>query len=359
MLATKWGLRPWSAVYLPSISLDASLPLRDASTLRANMKHLKLPTTTTVDELASVLKQHPAEAAKLHNLFDLNDAVLVNSTSNVLQSNAELLVLQFDCSVGVHLPFHLLQAAQALMLQPSADADKKQNGGSLKPTEAAEGPAANSGEKKSSKKGKKKEKPPASTVIGCENVACGGGGVAPATRGALLGASWQDVDYVYFSEADQVTFIKDAEVLDSLVAILNATNYVAPQRMTMNHGASFLQIQGVNRLSIGEATQAFWQNTNNDKSTRMGKRISRRLVSTNRHNERIIFNSSSAYDSKSATIDVEARARRLFMPRAGARPGTVSQMPSEMFTMENECEPNAGERGYLGPAGVHVIQHAV
>jgi len=360
VLTSKWGPRHWSAVYLPSISLPTSLPLRDASTLRANMKHLKLPTTTTITELASVLKQHPVEAVKLHNLFDLNDAVLVNGTNSILSSNTELLVLQFDCSVGVHLPFHLLQAAQALMLQPRASADVDQNNHSLKPNQTSENATANvESNRKSTKKGKKmKEELPASTVIGCENVACGGGDVAPVTRGALRGASWQDMDYVYFSEADQVTFIKDAQVLSSMVAILNATNYVAPQRMTMNHGTSFLQLPGVNHLSIGEATQAFWQNTKNYKASHASKQISRRLIGSKRQHTPADFNNSTTIDATSDNIDEEARRRRLFMPRAGARLGKASQMPSEMFAMENECEPNAGERGYLGPASVHVIHDA-
>lgn len=340
-LAVKWGLRPWAAVHLPSLSLPSSLPHRDASTLRANMKHLKLPPTTSIEALADVLRQHPAEASKLHSLFDLNEAVLVNGSRLDLRAGAELLVLQFDCSVGVHLPFHLLQAAQALMVQPTQT--------------VANATVAGGGATKKTTKAKGAGKASASTVVGCQGVACGGGGVAAVTRGALLGLSWRAVDYVYFTEADQVTFMQDTRVLSSLVAMLNATNYVAPQRMTMSHGAAFLQMPGLHKLSVGEATQAFWQKQANSKAPPVARQRQRRR----RLSSRVAFSISAKHNATPAATDKVDRARRrLFMPHAGERPGAASQSASELFYLENECRSNSGERGYLGPAGVHVAHEA-
>ena len=113
--------------------------------------------------------------------------------------------------------------------------------------------------------------------------------------------------YVYFTEADQLTAVKDGDVLRSARAILNATNYVAPQRLQMHQSAVKLRAQGFDERSISALLAA----------------------AVERGQEAMLSSSSSS----SSAVAVAAE-----------------NFP---FTLENECRPGQGEAGWLGKAAVH------
>ena len=293
-----WEVGPVAAIQFSSLNFDDSLPHRDASNLNQNLKHLKLSSAgLSQQEKGDLLKKHPEILSKIYKMFDINDAVFIKGTPVELE-NAAVVIFQFDCAVGVHLPYHLLQLAQTLLRNTRG-----------KPARA------------SSRNGV---------------VSHGHGGIAD--HGALAEYDWGDVDYLYFTEADQITEVRNSAVLSALVSMLNASNYIAPQRMMMRGGNSaVLARPDFDKKSISELLHDAW-------------------VSEASHKRRRLLDAKSGTESsREATTDNRQRHRRLFMPHAGERLGKPSKMALEPLAMENECSPGAGEPGYLGPSRVHEI----
>jgi len=390
-----WGLGPAVAIQLAPVAFRRSMAIRDEGILNTNLKHLKLDyLRLTRDEKAALLEATPGTAAKLHNLFDLKDAVVTNGTA-AEAARARLLVVQFDCAVGVHLPFHLLQFAQALL----------RNGRGLGGGGGGSNVAATATSGSTAKAKLRAEAADASSLLmerGDVRGVFGGGGATEAARGwggPLEGLSWGDVEYIYFTEADQLTFVRSPSVLAALVSMLNGTSYVSPQRTT-KRGRMVLNHPRLSAMAENEVVQASWatppspsgqwftgqSGARRDHRRRRlrsgasgrasvngargrgsgggGRNGRRHLLSGETH--AVARNASSATqraravdDDGGASLEPVAEPsarRRLRLPHTGEKAGAASANAAEALALENECLPDQGEPGYLGPAQVHVAR---
>jgi hypothetical protein len=170
--------------------MNKTINWRNKAKLDYHLNQCKLKTGgVNVEERWARILADPACTAKLYNVFDYSHAILTNgSLADV--PNAKVYVVQFDCALGVWLPYHLLQLSQALLekgLHLATD---------IKPTNES-------------------------------------GFMSGEDKGAFKEVSWATVNYVYYSEFDQIVRFSGAHALNEVISMLNSTWYVAPQRMNL------------------------------------------------------------------------------------------------------------------------------
>ena len=303
-LSVKWGIGPSVSLRLPSLPFNVSMRLRDEHLLIGFLKgfKMKIPPGSTREDKANQLRENAQAMARIWKMFDLNEVFLTNGTESDLMA-AQLIVFEFDCAVGVHLPYHLLQTTQSLLGWNKPDpAPRKKTRGDIVLNEM--------------------------DLELKKSVVDHGSGAA--SRGPLAKYSWSDVSYVYFTEADQLTWVASDKVLAGIVSMMNATSYVSPARMQMK-GNSILKRSGFDEKSIGEVVREAWRTES--RSTRH-----RRLRLANDHRRLQATGQQSKYH------------RRVLVGKSA----TKSSDPKEVLAIENICIPGTGEPGYLGPARVHV-----
>ena len=147
-----------------------------------------------------------AQVPKLYDLFGATSGkqhlqLVEGTTAGDVLTGAPVTIMVFECAMGVHLPFHLLQAAQVLLTR-----------------------------------GAHSSKEPLSSA-----------------HVELQQWTWKKIKYIYFTEADQLTMIKDGDVLRDAKAMLNATNYVSPQRLQMRRGDEILRDPNLPNKSLSNA----------------------------------------------------------------------------------------------------------
>mmetsp|Transcript_27622 Transcript_27622/g.56691 ORF Transcript_27622/g.56691 Transcript_27622/m.56691 type:complete len:473 (-) Transcript_27622:126-1544(-) len=447
-VGVKWGVEPFAAIELKPMSFQESVPHRSKAQLMANMKHLNLnPQGLSVEQQAQELTKHPEALAKIAAMHHgLHHATVTNlSSSHVTgapmtaksgegqvgaEEAAALLVVQFQCSLGVHLPFHLLQFAQGLLARNAREADDdeeekigeeaedkrekgEEGGGVRRKRKAAEkkGRKEHAVEKKNSKVSSKRTRRGGGDSGGnySSNRYDGDGGDVgmdfnyqrpsssssssssllsatptrtsqnrdiarnssaqqqreprsssssqrasprrqlsssqpppPFARSAAASArflkslSWREVDFVYFTEADQITSLSRSSNsggggLARIVSMLNGTNYVAPQRMVLRNSA-VMSHPDFGERAVTEIVEVNWEKEGG----------------------------GAEEEESSGGVPRLERRRRL---RSAARPAFAGLdadndqqgANNDAFSLENECSIGGGEPGYLGTAKVHSL----
>jgi hypothetical protein len=193
------------------MSADAALEIMDDEKVRAFIRSMKIiPLPRDRRERLAALRASPEAMKSMPKVFNASSPVKMHKTPSTTQisANTTVVVLQFDCHLGVHLPFHLLQVTQLL-----TKVEGKNKTSPLEP---------------------------------------------PINLGNLFEESWGDIGYVYFTEADQLTSIKDGRTLRSLKAVLNRTTYVVPHRLDMRKGpaAGILNEPGFESRGLVEMVQS-------------------------------------------------------------------------------------------------------
>lgn len=206
-----WGITPVEAARVLPMSADAALEIMDDEKVRAFIRSMKIiPLPRDRRERLAALRASPEAMKSMPKVFNASSPVKMHKTPSTTQisANTTVVVLQFDCHLGVHLPFHLLQVTQLL-----TKVEGKNKTSPLEP---------------------------------------------PINLGNLFEESWGDIGYVYFTEADQLTSIKDGRTLRSLKAVLNRTTYVVPHRLDMRKGpaAGILNEPGFESRGLVEMVQS-------------------------------------------------------------------------------------------------------
>ena len=171
--------QPAVALHLPALGYIASFERRDKAKLDYHLNQCKLREKgASIERVRAILEENPDCRAKLYGTFDYSATRLLNGSLADL-GRAPLMVVQFDCALGAWLPYHLVQLAQALL------------GGT---------PEAHRGES---------------------------GFHSGRDRGALAQVDWGAIDYLYYTEFDQIVHMN---ALAQVTAVLDDATYVAPQR---------------------------------------------------------------------------------------------------------------------------------
>jgi len=338
-LQGRWGIGPAAAVRLPRMPIDRALELISDKLLLQNVKHFGLLRDRMKrPDMVATLLENPTMLAKVAATFDINNATLVNGTAEDL-SRARLTVFEFDCAVGVHLPYHLLQLAQKLIRGHSIRGHSTERKG----VDATLVMGWNGKKRRGRQKASEDEA--ISSVRGA----------LLSGRGPLAAAKWWgSVEVLYFTEADQLLSVASAQVLASSAAMLNASNYVSPQRAMMRNDAAagHKEFQG---QGLTATVRDLWgqevrgQEAASDPTERRQWR--RRL--TQGAEKKTPHGAHVRPAQHRATVAHEQRVApaELFQRRLG---GADRSSNWRMFSIENQCEPGAGEAGYLGPSGIHI-----
>jgi hypothetical protein len=461
------------------------------------MRHLNLDTKgLNKEQKGELLKSNPEALAKIAVMFHPLNKLSVTNTSSSASSNHDrkedifeaggggdddsqgkqspslpaLLVVQFECAIGVHLPFHLLQFAQDMLNHdpnqlPSSSSSSSYHGSSvayastndpkerkkrLREQEAErkkkareEGGKSSAGHRQLSRKKTRRLQEEEEEEGGgggggggeknkdYEKVKEGAGGVVsnPSSVVSLSSSSsslkftnassihhhhydhrhhrslqgkhehhqqhhqqhqhhqhegqqkgkvstqeeknptreqllldrltWRDVGFVYFTEADQLTSLAGggAEGLARVVGMLNATNYVAPQRMLMRVSDRLFRLPGFESKALSTALQELTTTGSSGVPTggKTKAMVARSLSDAGEggEEEEEGGGSEERIGRKEARL---GRSKRPAFDRGDGSPRPL-ELSNELFMLENECSVGGGEAGYLGPAKLHSLPY--